>query len=118
MLLHDDVAYHESEGISDDEAECDRLANDLGSMHHMILRNHGLITMRTTVGEVFRRIVHLEMACQVQMDVLSTGKEFVQPPPAVCAKVRQQYLKDFFPGLHEWPALLRKLDKIAPDYAL
>ncbi len=35
----------------------------------------------------------------------------------VCAKVRQQYLTDFYPGLYEWPALLRKLDKLAPDYA-
>ncbi len=117
MLLHDDLAYHEYEGISDDEAECDRLASDLGKMHQMILRNHGLITVGTTVGEAYWRMVHLEMACKVQMDVLSTGKDFVQQPPAVCAKVRDQYLKDFFPGLHEWPALLRKLDKIAPDYA-
>jgi ribulose-5-phosphate 4-epimerase/fuculose-1-phosphate aldolase len=117
MLLHDDLAYHEYEGISDDEAECDRLANDLGKMRQMILRNHGLITVGTTVGEAYWRMVHLEMACKVQMDVLSTGKEFVQQPASVCAKVRDQYLKDFFPGLHEWPALLRKLDKIAPDYA-
>jgi ribulose-5-phosphate 4-epimerase/fuculose-1-phosphate aldolase len=116
MLLHDDLAYHEYEGISDDEAECDRLARDLGSMHHMILRNHGLITVGTTVGEAYWRMVHLEMACKVQMDVLSTGCAFIQQPPAVCAKVRQQYLEDFFPGLHEWPALLRKLDKVAPDY--
>jgi ribulose-5-phosphate 4-epimerase/fuculose-1-phosphate aldolase len=117
MLLHDDVAYHAYEGISDDEAECDRLASDLGPKHQMIMRNHGLITVGKSVGEAFWRMFHLDMACKVQMDVLATGRDFIQQPPAICAKVRQQYLADFFPGLHEWPALLRKLDKIVPDYA-
>ena len=70
-----------------------------------------------TVGEAFWRMFHLEMACRLQMDVLATGRPFIEQPPEVCAKVRQQYLTDFYPGLYEWPALLRKLDKLAPDYA-
>jgi ribulose-5-phosphate 4-epimerase/fuculose-1-phosphate aldolase len=117
MLLYDDLAYHDYEGISDDEAECDRLARDLGARNHMILRSHGLITVGKSVGEAFWRMYHLDMACKVQMDVLATGREIVQHPPAVCAKVRDQYLRDFYPGLYEWPALLRYLDKVAPDYA-
>src|SRR5258706_16155579 len=64
MLLHDDLAYHEYEGISDDVAECDRLAADLGGRHQMIMRNHGLITVGTTVGEAYWRMVHLDMACK------------------------------------------------------
>jgi ribulose-5-phosphate 4-epimerase/fuculose-1-phosphate aldolase len=117
MLLYDDVAYHEYEGISDDESECERLARDLDSKNQMILRNHGLITVGKSVGEAFWRMFHLNMACTVQMDVLSAGRPFVLQPAEACAKVRQQYLDDFYPGNHEWPALLRGLDKLAPDYA-
>ena len=117
MLLYDDVAYHDYEGISDDEDESARLARDLGSKNQMILRSHGLMTVGKTVGEAFWRMFHLEMSCRLQMDVLATGRPFIQQPPEVCAKVRRQYETDFYPGLHEWPALLRKLDKVAPDYA-
>lgn len=117
MLLHDDLAYHDYEGISDDESESARLARDLGQKNQMILRSHGLMTVGKTVGEAFWRMFHLEMACRLQMDVLATGRPFIQQSSEVCAKVRQQYLTDFYPGLHEWPALLRKLDKLSPDYA-
>jgi len=117
MLLHDDVAYHGYEGISDDEDESARLARDLGDRNQMILRSHGLITVGRTVGEAYWRMFHLDMACRIQMDVLATGRPFIQQPPEVCAKVRRQYESEFYPGRHEWPALLRKLDQISPDYA-
>ena len=58
----------------------------------------------------------LELACRNQMDVLATGREFVLPSPETCRRVRDSNEKDFTPGKHEWPALLRKLDKLAPDY--
>jgi hypothetical protein len=49
--------------------------------------------------------------------VLGTGRDYIQQPPEVCAKVRQQYERDFFPGRYEWPAFLRYLDRVEPDYA-
>lgn len=117
MMFHGSLAYHDYEGISDDSSESERLATDLGAMNHMMLRNHGLITAGKSVGEAFWRMYMLEMACALQIDVLSTGCEYVLQLPEVCAKVRMQYETDFHPGLYEWPALLRKLDRIGPDYA-
>ncbi len=117
MLFHGDIAYHEYEGISDDLTESDRLAQDLGDKNQMILRSHGLMTMGRSVGEAFWRMYMLEVACTLQIDVLSTGREFVLQRPEICAKVRQQYEIGFRPGLHEWPALLRELDRTCPDYA-
>ena len=40
-FLH--VAYHDFEGIADDEGERERLVADLGNNDAMILRNHGLL---------------------------------------------------------------------------
>ena len=117
MMFHDDLAYHDYEGISDDAAESDRLASDLGGRQQMILRSHGLITVGQSVGEAFWRMYMLEMACSLQVDVLSTARKFILQPPEVCAKVRRQYEQDFFPGRYEWPALLRYLDRVEPDYA-
>ena len=117
MMFQGDTAYHDYEGISDDESESSRLAEDLGDKHQMILRSHGLMTVGRSVGEAFWRMYMLEMACALQIDVLATGREYVLQPPAVCAKVRQQYEQDFFPGRYEWPAFIRYLDRVEPDYA-
>ena len=117
MMFHDDLAYHDYEGISDDVAESERLAGDLGSRHQMILRSHGLMSVGQSVGEAFWRMYMLEMACALQIDVLATGQKFILQPPDVCAKVRRQYEQEFFPGRYEWPAFLRYLDRSEPDYA-
>lgn len=117
MMFYEDIAYHDYEGISDDVSESERLARNLGSHNQMIMRSHGLITVGASVGEAFWRMYYLEMACALQIDLLSTGREVLMPPPELCRKVREQYLRDFFPGLYEWPALLRHLDCVSPDYA-
>ena len=117
MMFHGDTAYHDYEGISDDTAESDRLAADLADKHQMFLRSHGVMTVGQSVGEAFWRMYMLEMACTLQIDVLGTGRDYILQPPEVCAKVRQQYERDFFPGRYEWPAFLRYLDRVEPDYA-
>jgi ribulose-5-phosphate 4-epimerase/fuculose-1-phosphate aldolase len=98
-----------------DTAESVRLAEDLGDKHQMILRSHGLMTVGGSAGEAFWRMYMLEMACALQIDVLATGRDYILQPPEVCAKVRQQYEQDFFPGQYEWPAFLRYLDRVEPD---
>jgi ribulose-5-phosphate 4-epimerase/fuculose-1-phosphate aldolase len=117
LMFYDDLAYHAYEGLSDDLAESERLARNLGAMNQMILRNHGLITAGQSVGEAFWRMYVLERACALQMDVLATGRELVIPPPELCRKVRAQYDTDFPAGHYEWPALLRELDRDCPGYA-
>ena len=97
-LLFEDIAYHDYEGVAEDESESDRMARNLGPMNQMILRNHGVITVGKTVGEAFWRMYHLEMACGAQIDILATGREVTLPSPETCRKVRQQYEKDFIPA--------------------
>lgn len=115
LLAYGDVSYHEYEGLSDDEAESERLASDLGATNHMVLHNHGLITVGTTMAECYWRMYVMDRACQLQMDVLATGQELLLPSEEICARVRQQRAQ-WRPGRYEWPALLRLLDKRAPDY--
>jgi ribulose-5-phosphate 4-epimerase/fuculose-1-phosphate aldolase len=116
MLFYEQLAYHDYEGLSDDEDERERLARNLGRMDQMVLQNHGLLTVGRTIAETFWRMFQLEMACAHQMDVLASGQEYIVPAPEVCRKARQQYLDDG-PGRSEWPALLRQLDRLCPDYA-
>ncbi|MEW6633184.1 MAG: class II aldolase/adducin family protein [Pseudomonadota bacterium] len=115
MLYYDALAYHDYEGLSDDVDEKDRIARSLGDKDQMVLRNHGLLTVGRNVAEAYWRMYQLELACLLQVEVLSTGQDYTIPPHEVCLKARQQYI-DGKPGFYEWPALLRELDRSAPDY--
>ena len=53
MIARSDIAYHEYEGIATDLEERDRLVEDMGDKHAMILRNHGTLTIGQTVGDLF-----------------------------------------------------------------
>lgn len=115
MAFHDRVAYHEFEGMSVDRGECERIAANLGDHKAMILRNHGLLTCGETVGEAFMKMYYLERACTVQMQVLASGKALDLPAPDVCEQTALQSAA--FPhGKFEWPALVRLVEKRAPDY--
>ncbi len=113
--LYGRVAYHPYEGLSTERAERERLAANLGDKNAMILRNHGALTVGRTVAEAFMLHYYLERACQVQLDVMATGREISLPSPEICEKAAEQY-RDFWPGRHEWPALIRLLDDKDPSY--
>jgi ribulose-5-phosphate 4-epimerase/fuculose-1-phosphate aldolase len=115
MGFHHKVAYHDYEGLGVDLGERERIARNLGDAGCLFLRNHGLITVGATVGEAFVRMVYLERACRVQMDVLATGRPYRTIPKDLQAKAAAQYA-DFPPGQYEWPALIRLLDQRDPGY--
>lgn len=115
------IAYHDYEGIALDTDERERLVKDLGHHNAMIMRNHGLITLGSSVGEAFSRIYYLEQACQIQMDVLQTGRPLAKVPHEVAEHTAQQWDTAAEDGgdrrYREWPAYKRMLDQNASDYA-
>lgn len=119
MIALGDLAYHDYEGIAFEEDERERLVDDLGDKHMMILRNHGLLTSGNSCADAFLRLFFLERACTMQVKALSAGKEGLNMPnQGVPEKASAQ---GKFPsangiGKLSWPALLRKLDKIDPSY--
>ncbi len=112
------VAYHAFEGVAVDLAEQERLVADLGDADLMILRNHGLLVVGPTVPQAFSNIYRAELACKAQLLAMATGDEMVTPPAEVIAKTNHLYRPEVRRpfGILEWPALLRKLDRIDPTY--
>src|SRR6267378_207642 len=51
MLALASLTYHDYEGLALNEDEKPRLVDDLGDKLHMILRNHGLLTLGRTTAE-------------------------------------------------------------------
>ena len=119
MLIRDEVAYHDYEGVAVDLDERERIIADLGSKCAMLLRNHGTLAVGETVGEAFIRIYFLERACQAQILALSAGDNLNNPPqgaPEVTAQQGKIGLK-LAAGALAWPALLRKCYRLDPGFA-
>lgn len=123
MEFHNRVAYHDYEGVALNLAEQRRLADDLGDLPVMILRNHGLLTVGTSAAQAFLRMHYLERACQIQVTAQSGGVPLTVPPPDVCDYSARQLNGEAESDLPDddaydlaWTALLRLLDRVAPDY--
>lgn len=120
MIARSDIAYHEYEGIATDLEERERLVEDMGDKHTMILRNHGTLTIGRTVAECFLRLYFVERACDAQVKMLSVGRNGLHnPPQGTPEKVKAQTPSEgvgmIANGL-AWPALLRKLDRMDPSF--
>lgn len=119
LMVRDEVAYHDYEGIAFDLDERERLAADLGDRHLMLLRNHGTLSVGPSCPAAWLAMYFLERACTMQVRAQSTGARLAQPRQGVPEKVTEQSrsLFDGSAGAFTWPALLRKLDEVSPGYA-
>ena len=111
-----DIAYHDFEGVAIRMDEQERLVASLGMREAMVLRNHGLLTVGPTIPECFNSMWRLERACQLQVMALSCNTELQMPSPE-SVKFTNDAISGLKLGKREWPALLRKLDKMDPTYA-
>ncbi|MDK2748731.1 MAG: class II aldolase/adducin family protein [Brevundimonas sp.] len=120
MIAGRDIAYHDFEGIATDLDERERLVADLGDRHAMILRNHGTLTVGSTVAQAFMRMYFLERACEAQVLMLGAGRDGLNTPnQGVAEKVQTQSGAEAMTMVSDmlaWPALLRKLDRINPGF--
>jgi ribulose-5-phosphate 4-epimerase/fuculose-1-phosphate aldolase len=112
------IATHDYEGVVLDLDEQGRLLRDLGEGEAMILRNHGLLVVGASIPEAFNTMFRLERACQVQVAAMAANTELALPPEPVVMESYRLYqpgVRRRF-GVLEWPALLKKLDKIDPSF--
>ena len=116
------TAYHDYEGPATDHDERARIVNDLGDNKVLVLRNHGLLTVGRTVGEAFVWMYRAERACKMQLAFQQCGAE-LHPISEEIQKVSMERSAKFSSdqghrptGKLEWPAWLRKLDRVDTSY--
>ncbi|VVE84687.1 class II aldolase/adducin family protein [Pandoraea sputorum] len=117
LRFHERIGYHDYEGLAFSPSEGERLVTSLGAHPAMLLRNHGTLTVGRTVAEAFVLMATLVKACEIQLHALAGGAAPNLPSPAVQDKTAIQ-LEDggTIEGVLEWPALLRKLDRIDASF--
>lgn len=114
-MLYGDIGYHDWEGLSLTLEERDRLAENIRGKKCLVMRNHGFLTVGETAGEAFVNMYYLIRACKVMLQANATGLPLDKGPEDIWKLSRRQY-ESFPPGQHEWPALLRMVEKADPSY--
>lgn len=112
------LAYHDYEGVALREDEKARLQADLGESNFMILRNHGLLTVGSSIADAFLGMFILQRACEVQINALAGNRELTPIPAGIVDTIKQQaaQVTKGMGGQLAWPGLLRKLDRLDPSY--
>lgn len=112
------IGYHDYQGVVLNLDEQESLLRDLGQGDALILRNHGVLTVGRTVGEAFNWMHRLELACRAQIGAMSCQTPMQEVSPSVLEETWSNYQPGTRRpyGVMEWPALLRKLDRMDPGY--
>jgi ribulose-5-phosphate 4-epimerase/fuculose-1-phosphate aldolase len=112
------IGYHDYDGVVLDTAAREALAKSLGDNNAMILRNHGLLATGATIPEAFNAMHRLELSCKTQIAAMSCNTKLIELPADVVDATYMNYqphVRRPF-GVLDWPALLRKLDRIDPGF--
>ncbi|PLY99965.1 class II aldolase [Burkholderia sp. WAC0059] len=113
-----DIAYHDYEGVALDLDERERLVADLGGVTTMVLRNHGLLAVGSSIPQAFNTMYWLEMACKAQVDAMSSTTDLLLPSEDIVEETYRQFQPEVRRpfGELEWPAMLRFLDRRDATY--
>ncbi len=115
-----DLAYHDYEGTGRSDGERAQFLADFGDKHIMVLRNHGLFIIGRTIAEAFIATYRMERACAMQLAFQQSGAEFNPLSDEVVsagyARSSAGAARGHDPNTLDWPALLRKLDRLDRSY--
>ena len=117
VRFYNRVGYHDYEGITEDFDERARINKALGKNRALIMRNHGLLTVGQTAREFFVLMKSLIEAADIQLKMEATGGDLIEIPAEICEKTaRQHEHHDSGRGSADWPAYLRMLNAIDPQW--
>ena len=119
MRLHGRLGHHAYEGLALGAEEQQRLVANLGTLDGLILAHHGTLTVGRNVAEAFMLMYLLERAAQAQLQATSTSNAGVKPVnDAIAAHTYRQMVGDgsAWEGDAEWPALLRRAQRLSPGF--
>lgn len=122
LITH--IAYHDYDHIFA-PGEAERLIADLGAKNILVLRNHGLVALGTTIPETFLNLYNLIYAAKAQVATLAAGDRVLSPPSHVVnasapaddeAWANRKGGPRDPDGCLEWQAALRMLDRRGASY--
>ena len=121
MIIGEELAYHDYEGVAIRDEEKRRLQSNLGEANYLMLRNHGLLTVGKSIADAFLQMYIFENTCRIQLDALSgqtQASDLIQVNPQILSGVAHamKVQTGGLGGAFVWPSLLRKLNRENPGY--
>ncbi len=113
------LGRHSYEGLALGTAEQRRLVANLGQLDGLILENHGALIVGRTVSEAYMLMYLLERSAQAQLRAMSaTGGRVSSVAKETVQLAYAQWVADGseLDGDAEWPALLRRVERLSPEY--
>ena len=105
--------------FDEDEEFGRHFVETLGNHQILISRNHGYYALGDTAAAAFFRAYFLRQTCSAQIKTLSQGRALHLIDPQKIARYQDQMEKSdhyHYDGKTEWPGLIRKLERMSPDY--
>jgi len=122
VLLYNQVAYHDFQGITVLDGEKEQLVESLGDKNLLVLKSHGLLSCGRTIAEMFLNMAALQRSCEIQVSVDMTGKPVVPVSQEIADKTEQllalqmQDMGGKPDGDLEFSAMQRLIDKVDQSY--
>ena len=118
LQVYDDVAYHPY-GVPATEEECEALGETCANGSCVVLQNHGLLTLGSTVHGAFFRLYNMERACELEIIARQMHEEPVKIDDHVITRAaeRMRSLRDTETfGLMEWEGIVRIVERKGADW--
>ena len=119
MRLHGRLGRHDYEGLALGADEQRRIAQRLGTLDGLLLEHHGPLVVGRSVAEAYMLMHLLERAAAAQLRAMAAAPARVAGvDAALAAATHRQWVGDGseWDGDVEWPALLRRLDRLSPGW--
>lgn len=120
-LLHDEIGYHDFEGLAREEDEVPRILRDLGPTRHtLIMRNHGLLSVGVSIADAFGWMRTLIDACALHERIMATGGTSVVVPDELQARTKAQLTGNRPKGPPadiSWGYWMRLAERLDPSFA-
>ncbi len=118
LFVLSSLGYHGYEGVALNPEEKPRLVADLGSNNYLMLRNHGLLTVGSTIADAFLFMYLFESACMIQVRAQAGGGPLtpIAQPLVDGIKAQAAAVTKGLGGALAWPGLLRRLERVNPGW--
>lgn len=119
MRLYGRLGRHGYEGLALGAEEQQRMVAALGGLDGLILDNHGTLTVGRSVAEAYLLMHLLERAAQAQLRAMAAlAGQVLVASPALAERTYRQWVGDGseWDGDAEWPALLRRAERLSPGF--
>jgi ribulose-5-phosphate 4-epimerase/fuculose-1-phosphate aldolase len=118
--LYGKVAYHDFEGITVHADEGARILKSAEGRPVLLLRNHGPVTIGTTLPEALSLMWLVNRACEIQVATQAMGEAIPIARPVLekCVADALQFNPKYGAGEDAFAALQRLVDRKDPSYRM